>query len=111
MNCLPAQVPLPIKIAIYRFVQEALNNAFYHAAGAGQQVAAKYNVGLLSIEVCDEGPGFDIAKLSNLEEHLGLAGMRDRIESLEGMFRIESAPGQGTKVIARLLLRQEDVKE
>jgi signal transduction histidine kinase len=111
VNNLPAQAPLPIKIAIYRFVQEGLNNAFYHASGAGQQVAARYNAGLLSVEVCDEGPGFDIAKLSNLEQHLGLAGMRDRIESLEGMFRVESAPGQGTRVIARLLIHPEDIKE
>ncbi|MBI3241387.1 MAG: sensor histidine kinase [Chloroflexi bacterium] len=111
LNRLPAQVPLPIKIAVYRFIQEALNNAFYHAGGAGQQVTARYNVGLLSVEVCDEGPGFDITKLKNLEHHLGLAGMRDRIESLEGMFRIESAPGQGTRVIARLLLRPEEIKE
>ncbi len=110
-NCLPAQVPLPIKIAVYRFVQEALNNAFYHAGGAGQQVAAKYNLGLLSIEVCDDGPGFDISQLKNLEQHLGLAGMRDRIESLEGMFRIESAPGQGTRVVARLLIHPEDITE
>jgi len=111
LNTLPAQVSLPIKIGLYRFVQEALSNAFYHAACAGQQVMAKYNVGLLSVEVSDEGPGFDTSKLGSLENHLGLSGMRDRIECLEGIFRIESAPRQGTKVIARLLLRPEDIKE
>ena len=41
-------------------------------------------------------------------DHLGLAGMRERVESLGGNFRVESAPGQGTRVIADLSLAGEE---
>ena len=42
------------------------------------------------------------------DDHLGLAGMRERVESLGGNFRVESAPGQGTRVIADLSLAGEE---
>jgi signal transduction histidine kinase len=40
--------------------------------------------------------------------HLGLAGMRERVESLGGTFSVQSEPGKGTRVTARLALRAED---
>ena len=58
----------------------------------------------LCIEVSDHGPGFDPAAALASDEHLGLAGMSERVESLGGLFRIESGIGQGTKIIAQLSL-------
>ncbi|THG79799.1 sensor histidine kinase [Pseudomonas sp. A-1] len=104
---LPPSAPLPLKICIYRFVQECLNNAFRHADGAGQMLAASYGNGLLSVQVSDRGPGMP-ARAPEVgggdNARLGLAGLRYRVESLGGFFTIDSQPGQGTTVKAQFRL-------
>ncbi|NIO41683.1 MAG: sensor histidine kinase, partial [Burkholderiales bacterium] len=57
---MPEWLPLSYKIGIYRFVQEALNNAFRHAGGLRQQVRARHDNNVLQIEVSDAGPGFQL---------------------------------------------------
>lgn len=77
---------LPLKICIYRFVQEGLNNAWRHAEGRGQQVRLRLQGDLLEVCVLDSGPGF--AELppepGGDDEGLGLDGLVDRVESLGG---------------------------
>jgi signal transduction histidine kinase len=104
LHDLPQQLPLPIKITAYRLVQEALNNAFKHAGGAGQHVSAQGSGTTLSIEISDRGPGFDADQAMGLEDHLGLVGMRERVESLGGTFQVESRRGEGTRICAILNL-------
>jgi signal transduction histidine kinase len=104
---LPDQVVLPVKITLYRLVQEGLRNAYHHAGGIGQQVHVRAEAGRLDIEIVDAGPGFDSLLANGETEHLGLIGMRERVESLGGHFRIESQPGKGTRVIAALPLQVE----
>ncbi len=101
---LPEQVSLAIRVAAYRILQEALNNAYRHAGGTGQQVRVRSEAAQLSIEVIDQGPGFDIGRLVNLDNHFGLAGMRERVKSLGGSFDVESEINRGTKVTACLPL-------
>jgi signal transduction histidine kinase len=101
---LPAQAPLATKIALYRIVQEALNNASRHADGAVPTVSVTGSDDRLVLEVADSGPGFDPAAAQGSETHLGLVSMRERAESLGGQFRIDSAPGRGTHAIATLPL-------
>lgn len=98
---LPEQLPPLHKVALYRFVEESLNNAFRHAGGQGQCLRARRSDKSLEVEVCDAGPGFDPglpADGSRGRSPLGLVGMRYRIESLGGTFDIESKPGNGTRV-------------
>ena len=104
----PDQGPLPIKITLYRVVQEALSNAFRHGAGAAQQVKLAYMSGELQLVVSDAGPGFDSTGEQSSEEHLGLVGMRERVESLGGIFRIESAVRCGTRISVHLALTAEE---
>ena len=104
LDNLPEQASLPVKITAYRLIQEALNNAFRHAGGLGQQVRVSSDGVDLCVEVSDRGPGIDPTSPADGSVHLGLVGMHERVLSLEGTFRIESAPGQGTKVIAHLPL-------
>ena len=99
---LPTQAPLPIKITLYRVVQEALSNAYRHAGGCGQRVSVRMDGGLLRLVVADDGPGFDGLTADEAQEHLGLVGMRERVESLGGRFQVESAPGCGTRLSAVL---------
>jgi signal transduction histidine kinase len=104
LSTAPDKVPLPVKITVYRLVQESLNNAFRHADGRDQQVDVGYQSGQITVEISDHGPGFHSDGGSWWDKHLGLVGMRERVESLGGTFRVESAPGKGTKIIANLLL-------
>src|SRR5215468_298889 len=87
------------KVCIYRFVQEGLNNAFRHAAGEGQTVEAIGSGDQLSIEVADSGPGFSSSNMRS-GDGLGLAGLRDRVESLGGEFSLETQLGLGTRLRA-----------
>ncbi|MNZ23402.1 Signal transduction histidine-protein kinase/phosphatase DegS [compost metagenome] len=107
LDSLPAEVPLPYKICIYRLVQEALNNAFRHAGGREQRVRTSWQDGVLEVEIADGGDGIAEAPL-HTQRHdrvrLGLVGMRYRVESLGGLFSIDSAPGQGTRIRVRFNL-------
>ncbi len=104
---IPDQVALPLKTTIYRFVQEALNNAYRHAGGAGQRVRVGRIDDRILVEVSDTGPGFDPAQVVGRNGRLGLSGMRERVESLGGLFKIESQVGQGARVLASLPIHVE----
>jgi signal transduction histidine kinase len=92
---LPQQAPMPVRIAAYRTVQEALNNAHRHAPGSPVSVEASLDGPLLVLRVCDHGPGFSWNG-EGQDGHLGLAGMRERAESLGGSFTVRSCPVGGT---------------
>lgn len=89
---LPSEVPMALKVCVYRSVQEALVNAYKHAGGIGQRVSAWTKGGQLTIEVSDQGPGFRATPERSTTQGLGLAGMRDRVETLGGRLEIESSP-------------------
>ncbi len=89
---------------MYRIIQEALSNAYRYANGAHQKVQVDFARNQLNVMISDQGPGFDGNHAGEWDEHLGLAGMRERVESLGGVFRIESEQGRGTRVIAQLPL-------
>ncbi|MBU0582996.1 MAG: sensor histidine kinase [Alphaproteobacteria bacterium] len=91
------------KICVYRFVQEALNNSARHAGGAGQAVVQHFEAGRLFIEVSDRGSGFDPAAVR--PEGLGLAGMRERVESLGGQFSVD--PSESGTTVAMSLASEE----
>ena len=97
-----------VLMCIYRFIQEALNNAFKHAGGQGQHVATEYDGERLRIEIADTGPGMaadalDPARFAD-GRGLGLAGLKDRVETLGGRFAIESGASEGTRISATLNL-------
>jgi signal transduction histidine kinase len=95
--------PLPVKMTLYRVVQEALMNAFKHASGKEQRVTLTLSGEELWLEISDKGSGFDVAEAFK-GNRLGVVGMRERVESLGGHFSLESAPNQGTTVLVRLLV-------
>ncbi len=105
MRNLPEQINLPTKIAVYRLIQEALTNSFRHANGKDQQVWSFLEGDEIHIEVSDKGQGFKMKDPIDWDGHLGVSGMRERVESLGGLFKIESETGRGTRVIACLPLQ------
>jgi signal transduction histidine kinase len=97
----PSWVPLAVKIAMVRTLQEGLSNATRHARGADVIVRAWGQGGRLYLEVADAGPGFEPARTPAADAgHLGLASMRERAELLGGTFTIRTAPGAGTTLRA-----------
>jgi signal transduction histidine kinase len=96
----PAWVALPIKIALYRAIQELLSNAFRHGKGVDVRLRIEADDRFLALEVADHGPGFDVDRLAG-EAGLGLAGMREQAELLGGDFEISSQPGVGTEARVR----------
>jgi signal transduction histidine kinase len=109
---LPA-VPDAVSISFYRFLQEALTNIAKHAEASEVQVTLSYDGKAISLEVIDDGKGFDPAtKLSsNRPEGIGLLGMQERFRILNGDCQIESAPGKGTRLLACCRLPATDLPQ
>ena len=93
-----AQFHLPpeAELVVYRFVQEALTNIGKYAAAKQVEVTLKEVDGSATVEVVDDGVGFD--PQASRAGHHGLAGMQFRAESLGGTMSVSSAPGRGTRV-------------
>ena len=110
---LPVHTPLPVKITLYRLIQEALNNSYSHAGGKGQKVSVMTKDSQIIVEISDQGPGFDLSQALRMDNHLGIAGMRERVESLGGNFSIETKEGKGTLVrwILNLLWRAPNMSD
>jgi signal transduction histidine kinase len=96
--------PLPMKhkSALYRVAQEALHNVVKHARSRRVSLSLSTENGVVRLEVCDDGVGFD--PTARFSGRLGLSSMRERVEALQGTLEIASAPGRGTRLLATLPL-------
>lgn len=99
-------VSLPVKIALYRVLQESLSNAYRHAGVDRHEVQLSGDAGWVVLEVIDQGRGFEPPPLdgpgaTEREEHIGLRGMRERMHLVGGQLRVISRPGQGTRVVVQ----------
>jgi signal transduction histidine kinase len=103
VNGLPVEAPLSVKITLYRIIQESLANGYKHADGASQRVSVTGKEKLLIVEISDDGPGFKKRDILP-DDHLGLIGMRERVEILAGTFEVKSAQNNGTLIRASLPL-------
>lgn len=91
------RLPLDVSTAMYRLVQEALNNVVKHSGASHVWLHALRSGGRLDITVRDDGVGFDPETST---DGFGLVGMRERAELIDGIFDVLSAPGSGTTVRA-----------
>ncbi|MBI3969724.1 MAG: sensor histidine kinase [Chloroflexi bacterium] len=109
------------EIAVYRMVQEALTNVARHAAASNATVELIVRGGELVVEVRDDGKGMQLdgtagrhaapQEAGGLGAGLGLFSMQERIYLAGGAFELESAPGRGTTVRARVPLERERLGE
>ena len=97
-------LPLSKKIAVYRVIAEALHNSYRHAAAKDLCVRLTVRDQAITVEIRDGGPGFDLAKLRASDEHLGLAGLQQRVALLAGVFEIQSSLEAGTCIRVTLPL-------
>ncbi len=103
-------VPKPLLAAAYVVIREALANAAKHAAGHHVTVWVGSTDQELLVEVADGGRGFNTGRPRTDREgrHFGLEMMERRVAEAGGRLEVDSAPGRGTRITARLPIELED---
>lgn len=98
--------PYHVETAVFRIVQEATNNVVKHSQASHVGIGFSYSADVIRIVVSDNGRGFDIGRGAShhFDEHVGLAGMRERVSLLGGEMSIISELGAGTTVLVEIPL-------
>lgn len=92
-----------LEVAVFRSIQEALNNVCKHAKATTVTVRFEMNDQQIIAHVEDDGVGFFVeAAMESGGNHFGLLGMKERIQLLDGKLEIKSSPGKGTRVVISL---------
>ena len=95
------RLPSDVETTIFRIIQESLTNVILHAQAKHVDVLLSLHNQHVVLIVEDDGIGFIPTSLG-ADDHLGLFGMRERVEMLGGIFVIESSPGKGTTIKAEV---------
>ena len=102
-----------VKTALFRIMQEAMNNILHHAEVKKAALRIHYAESAISLLLEDRGKGFDMELLhrqgsgETVYEHFGILGMQERAAIIGAQLTVTSAPGHGTKVHVRLPLQPE----
>jgi signal transduction histidine kinase len=99
-------LPIRAKQELYRIAQEAMHNTVKHAHAAQVVLSLEQTGDEVMLEVRDDGVGFD--PTDAFPGHLGLRSMQECVSQLGGRLLIESAPGQGTQLLAQVSLGNPD---
>jgi two-component system sensor histidine kinase DegS len=97
------------ELAVYRVMQEALQNVHKHAHASAVGMAWSRANDSWVLHVTDDGMGFDLVKAARHKKSVGLLSMRERAELIGGSLQIQSTPGKGTAVTL-LLPREKKVE-
>ena len=89
------------QVGLFRIVQEALSNVVRHADASHVDIDVHKSREGLELLIADDGKGFQSDK-GNSTENLGLISMRERARLLGGVLKVESAPGSGTRIVAKV---------
>ncbi len=106
------RLPPTVELVLFRIAQEALHNLVRHSGARRAWVRLERQGREMVLQVEDDGRGFEpdrVAADPASGRGLGLAGMAERASLVGGRVRIESAPGEGTRILVRIpLLEEED---
>ncbi len=95
----PQRLPSAMEVAIFRVVQEALQNVRRHAAASRVTITGETEEAMLRISIEDDGRGFDPSEVSaRHSKNFGLTSMRERAELIDAALHVETSPGQGTRI-------------
>ena len=88
------------RTVLFRVAQEALTNVSRHAHASRVDVSIQELAGGICMKIKDDGRSFEVERMMRPQggKHLGLLGMRERLEMVGGLFDVESAPGKGTTI-------------
>lgn len=90
------------ELAVYRVLQEALQNVHKHAQAAAVGIVWQRSAGNWVLHVTDDGIGFDLVKAARRAKSVGLLSMRERASLIGGSLQIQSSPGKGSAVTLQL---------
>ncbi|SHF24796.1 Histidine kinase-, DNA gyrase B-, and HSP90-like ATPase [Mariniphaga anaerophila] len=85
------------ELAVFRIVQELLNNAIKHARASVITIKTRYSSGGIAVSVCDNGVGFDLEQMTRTG--LGLRNLESRTQILGARIKMKSKPGKGTSAV------------
>ena len=100
-------LPPEIATALFRVMQESLQNVCKHAQATAVTVRLSGSSKGIGLSVCDNGQGFDLERTDVRVKGLGLVSMQERMRLMGGFLRIHSLPTGGTKVCAWIPRAQE----
>ena len=99
-------IPERYKTVLYRVVQEGLNNAVKYSQSETVRVSLRHKTEAIELSIQDFGVGFDLARVqADREMGMGLISMRERVESVGGVFEIDAGVGRGVEI--RIFLPME----
>ena len=106
----PVRLQSSIEIAVYRVAQEALTNVRKHANATKVNLRLQFQTDKLSIEIRDNGKGFDLSQTLDSAisvGHMGLLGMKQRAETLGGAIKIKAGEGTGTTITLKFPIQPQ----
>ena len=92
------EIPDPLKIVIYRIIQESANNIAKHSKAKRAIISLQKRDGQIELTIQDNGQGFEVESPLSLSKGLGLASMKERAKLSGGTFSVESRKGAGTTI-------------
>jgi signal transduction histidine kinase len=92
------------RTVFYRLAQEALTNVARHARASYVKVTVQKLARMITMELADNGKGFEVDRvlIARGNNHLGVLGMRERVQMVGGQFTLQSTPGTGTTIRAQI---------
>ena len=105
------RLPPEVEAGLFRWMQGAIGNIAQHSKARNATIVIEYGGEELLLRVVDDGQGFDVSKITNIEESgrgRGVFSMKERVGLLGGTCSIESQLGQGTTVMARVPIDRGD---
>lgn len=99
VRAITERLPVTVEVAIFRIIQEALENVRRHAQASRVEVDVYEQDGSLVFSVTDDGIGLQPEKVGSRGRSLGLVSMHDRAELLQGTLRVRSDVEEGTQLI------------
>ena len=97
----PAPLPSTVALSLFRVAEESLTNVVKHSGAASAQVRVSGDADGVSLSIHDDGRGCALP-VTGSRAGLGFVSMRERLRTLRGTVRIDSAPGHGTTVAVRV---------
>jgi len=109
-----SSLPPEVEVGLFRFAQGAVGNVAKHAQAKNVTISVEGKANELLVRISDDGQGFDVSKITGIEESgrgRGLFSMKERIGLLGGVCWVNSQPGEGTIVTGRVPIIQSEVNE
>jgi PAS domain S-box-containing protein len=109
---LPRRLSAEMETSLFRVVQEAITNTARHAAARNVRLSFLFDEETVAVDIEDDGIGFDLVELTlspDTSRGLGVIGMQERVELLDGQMELITAPGYGTQIHIRVPIFEREL--